>query len=94
MSWIFVGIAFVAAYTGISAYSSYQSTQSSKRQNSMQLDDARREDQRIATENAAAGLADEEAQSAAKKRAYRSGVMFTSPTGLESQGNTSSAKLR
>jgi len=94
MSWMVVGIAFVAAYAGISAYSSYQSTQSAKRQNSMQLDDARREDQRIATENAAAGLADEEAQSAAKKRAYRSGVMFTSPTGLENQGQTSSAKLR
>ena len=94
MSWIWIGVAFVAAYTGISAYSSYQSTQSSKRQNSMQLDDARREDQRIAANDAAGGLADDEAQSRAKKRAYRSGVMFTSPTGLENQGSTSSAKLR
>ena len=94
MSWMVVGIAFVAAYAGISAYSSYQSTQSAKRRNSMQLDDQRREDQRLAADQASAGLADEAAQTAAKKRAYRSGVMFTSPTGLENQGNTSSAKLR
>ena len=92
MSWIWIGA--IVVYGAISGYSAYQSTQSAKRQNSMQLDDARREDQRIATENAAGGLADDEAQSRAKKRAYRSGVMFTSPTGLENQGSTSSAKLR
>ncbi len=35
-----------------------------------------------------------EAQTIAKKRAFRSGVLFTSPTGLDGPGRTSSAKLR
>lgn len=35
-----------------------------------------------------------EAQTVAKKRAYRSGVLFTSPVGLDSDARTSSAKLR
>jgi hypothetical protein len=42
----------------------------------------------------AGGLTEAEAQTAAKKRAFRSGVMFTSPTGLDSDPRTSSAKLR
>ncbi len=39
-------------------------------------------------------LTEGEAQSTAKKRAFRSGVLFTSPTGLDSDPRTSSAKLR
>ena len=39
-------------------------------------------------------LTEAEAQTAAKKRAFRSGVLFTSPTGLDSDPRTSSAKLR
>ena len=39
-------------------------------------------------------LTEAEAQSAAKKRAFRSGVLFTSPTGLDADAKTSSAKLR
>lgn len=35
-----------------------------------------------------------ETQTAAKKRAFRSGVLFTSPTGLDSTGKVASAKLR
>ena len=39
-------------------------------------------------------LSEAEAQTAAKKRAFRSGVLFTSPTGLDSDAATASAKLR
>jgi len=39
-------------------------------------------------------LTEAEAQTQAKKRAYRSGVLYTSPTGLDEAGKTSSAKLR
>jgi len=39
-------------------------------------------------------LTEAEAQTQAKKRLYRSGVLFTSPTGLDETGKTSSAKLR
>jgi len=35
-----------------------------------------------------------EASTAAKKRAFRSGVLFTSPTGLDSDPTTTGAKLR
>ncbi len=50
---------------------------------------------RIAGVSAATGaLTEKEAQTAAKKRAFRSGVLFTSPTGLGSEPKTSSAKLR
>jgi len=44
--------------------------------------------------SATGGLSTQEAQTAAKKRAFRSGVLFTSPTGLDNEGKTSSAKLR
>ena len=43
---------------------------------------------------ATGALTEAEAQTASKKRAYRSGVLFTSPTGLNSDARTSSAKLR
>lgn len=49
-------------------------------------------DTRIAS--ATGQLTEEEAQTAAKKRAYRSGVLFTSPTGLNSSSDTASAKLK
>lgn len=39
-------------------------------------------------------ITSEEAQTAAKKRAFRSGVLFTSPVGLGEGTRTSSAKLR
>lgn len=39
-------------------------------------------------------ITEAEAQTAAKKRAYRSGVLFTSPTGLNQESPTSSSKLR
>lgn len=39
-------------------------------------------------------LTEAEAQTAAKKRAYRSGVLFTSPTGLDDSPDTASAKLK
>ena len=50
-------------------------------------------DTRIDTEDTGE-ITVEEAQTAAKKRLYRSGILFTSPTGLEEAGRTSSAKLR
>ena len=39
-------------------------------------------------------ITEAEAQTAAKKRAFRSGVLYTSPTGLDTDTPTSSAKLR
>jgi len=39
-------------------------------------------------------LTGEEATKAAKKKAFRAGIIHTSPTGLEEKGKTSSAKLR
>lgn len=39
-------------------------------------------------------ISEDEAQSIAKKRAFRKGIIFTSPTGLDQQPSTSSAKLR
>ena len=39
-------------------------------------------------------ITEEEAQTAAKKRLYRSGILFTSPLGLGEGTETSSAKLR
>ena len=49
---------------------------------------------RIAAPTGTGALTESEAQTAAKKRAFRSGVLFTSPTGLGSEPRTSSAKLR
>ncbi len=49
-------------------------------------------DSRVQT--ATGEVTEAEAQTAAKKRAFRSGVLFTSPTGLDSDPRTSSAKLR
>lgn len=49
-------------------------------------------DARISPDTGA--LTQAEAQTAAKKRVFRSGVFFTSPTGLDSDARTSSAKLR
>jgi hypothetical protein len=49
-------------------------------------------DSRIQT--ATGEITEAEAQTAAKKRAFRSGVLFTSPTGLDQDPRTSSAKLR
>ena len=43
---------------------------------------------------ATGALTSDEAQANAKKRAYRSGVLFTSPSGLGTDASTSSAKLR
>lgn len=39
-------------------------------------------------------LTAQQATTAAKKRAFRTGVLFTSPTGLDSTGKVASAKLR
>ena len=39
-------------------------------------------------------LTEEQSQEIAKKRLYRSGILFTSPTGLDTMPNTASAKLR
>lgn len=49
-------------------------------------------DSRVSSDTGA--LTEGEAQTAAKKRLFRSGVLFTSPTGLDSDTRTSSAKLR
>ena len=51
-------------------------------------------DSRVSTAVGTGELTEEEAQSTAKKRAYRSGILYTSPTGLDSDAKTSSAKLR
>ena len=51
-------------------------------------------DSRVSAATGAGKISEAEAQTAAKKRAYRSGVLFTSPTGLDETGRTSSAKLR
>lgn len=39
-------------------------------------------------------LTDAEARSSAKKKAYRAGIIHTTPTGLDSEPKTSSAKLK
>ena len=49
---------------------------------------------RLAAAIGTGGLSELQAQTASKKRAFRSGVLFTSPTGLDSDPRTSSAKLR
>jgi len=51
-------------------------------------------DTRVVPSVETGALSEEEAQTQAKKRAFRSGVLFTSPTGLDSEPKTSSAKLR
>lgn len=51
-------------------------------------------DSRIQAATGTGELSEAEAQTAAKKRAFRSGVLFTSPTGLDEDPRTSSAKLR
>ncbi len=52
------------------------------------------QDGRIESSVGTGALSDDEISSAAKKRMFRSGVMFTSPTGLDNQPRTSSAKLK
>ena len=39
-------------------------------------------------------LTEAQAQAQSKKRAFRSGILFTSPTGLSQSPNTASTKLR
>jgi len=39
-------------------------------------------------------LTEAQAQAQSKKRAFRSGILFTSPTGLNQSPNTASTKLR
>jgi len=51
-------------------------------------------DSRVSVSTNTGALTETEAQTAAKKRAFRSGVLFTSPTGLDNEPRTSSAKLR
>lgn len=51
-------------------------------------------DSRVSAATDTGALTEAEAQTAAKKRAFRSGVLFTSPTGLDTDPRTSSAKLR
>ena len=51
-------------------------------------------DSRVQAATGTGELSEAEAQTAAKKRAFRSGVLFTSPTGLDEDPRTSSAKLR
>ena len=51
-------------------------------------------DSRIAAAVGTGGLSEAEAQIASKRRAFRSGILFTSPTGLDSDPRTSSARLR
>ena len=48
-----------------------------------------------AADAAVAGrITEAEAKTAVKKRAFRSGVLFTSPTGLDSDSQVASAKLK
>ena len=70
--------AVTAAYAGSGGFSSKKSSG----------------DARIAAAIGTGGLSELEAQTASKRRAFRSGVLFTSPTGLDSDPRTSSAKLR
>ena len=51
-------------------------------------------DSRIQASTDTGKISEEDAQAAAKKRLFRSGVLFTSPTGLDSDATTASAKLR
>jgi len=85
MTWGYIAAAVIAA--AVTVYTTYQSTQQSKRANSRALDQ-----ERLASQTGE--LTGDEAQGAARKRAYRSGVLFTSPTGIGSTPQTASAKLR
>lgn len=51
-------------------------------------------DSRVSAATDTGQITEAEAKTAARKRAFRSGVLFTSPTGLDSDPVTSSAKLR
>ena len=51
-------------------------------------------DDRVGAATGTGKLTAEEARTTAKKKAYRSGVINTSPTGLDSNPNTSTAKLK
>lgn len=51
-------------------------------------------DERVQAATGTGQLTAEEAYKAAKKRAYRAGILHTSPTGLDNQPKTSSAKLK
>lgn len=51
-------------------------------------------DSRVEAATGTGKITEAEAQTAAKKRAFRSGVLYTSPTGLDTDTPTSSAKLR
>lgn len=51
-------------------------------------------DSRVEAATGTGALTEAEAASAAKKRAYRSGILHTTPTGLDKNSDTSSVKLR
>ena len=51
-------------------------------------------DDRVSAATGTGKLTAAEAKTAAKKKAYRAGVITTSPTGLDSNPNTSTAKLK
>ena len=51
-------------------------------------------DSRVEAATGTGALTKEEATSTAKKRAYRAGIISTSPTGLDTQPSTSSVKLK
>ncbi len=51
-------------------------------------------DDRVAAATNTGALTTEEATSAAKKRAYRSGILFTSPQGITGEPTGVSAKLK
>jgi len=85
-----VGIGATAVAAGVGAVA-YQAGQGSGQDGSF---DAPAVAQPAGPSADVGALTEAEAQTAAKKRAFRSGVLFTSPTGLDSDPRTSSAKLR
>ena len=85
-----LGATALAGGIGYGAYSIGKATKAAETSQASVIDVP---DTRIDEEDTGE-LTEEEAQTAAKKRLYRSGILFTSPTGLEEVGKTSSAKLR
>jgi len=76
-----VGATAVAAGAGVAAYGAAGGF------------DSKSGDSRVQVSTDTGTLTDEEAMTDARKRAYRSGILFTSPTGTGSNPETASARL-
>jgi len=81
-----VGTTAIAAAVGVGAYAAGGGFGGTDNVGSV--------DSRVEAATGTGALTKEEATSTAKKRAYRAGIISTSPTGLDTQPSTSSAKLK